>query len=99
MLQISGNAIRQLRKMAARSKSENAGIRIFVDGGGCCGPKYRIDVSDTGNKEDKVIQKDGLTIYLEQWASKYLSKATLDYTKTDGESAFSISGTNPCSCR
>jgi len=98
MLQITDNAMRQFRKIAAGSKSKNEGIRIFVDGGGCSGPIYKIESSKTGKKDDKRIRKDGFTVYVEIGAFKFLSNAALDFKHTKGKSEFLINTTSPCPC-
>jgi iron-sulfur cluster assembly accessory protein len=74
------------------------GLRIYIAGGGCCGPSYGMDIDESPEAEDEIVEKNGLKVFLDKTASESLSGMHIDYIE-DGESqGFIIKGDKPPSC-
>ena len=60
--------------------SDKIGLRISVKSGGCAG---LTDMSyiDTLNKEDEVVEDNGVKIFIDQKALIYLVGTVMDYKK------------------
>ena len=63
------------------SEDEIAGVRIFVSGGGCSGMTYGMTFADAPTPFDSVMEKDGLTIYVDAVALSYLAGVEIDYVQ------------------
>ena len=46
MLKISDNAAEKAKEILKAEGKEGWGLRIFVQGGGCCGPSYGMDIDE-----------------------------------------------------
>ena len=90
MLEITGAAVKQFKKILAESDATSSNIRIFISGGGCCA-SYGLDITEKGENGDLLIEKDNLKIYVEPAVHEALSEATLDY-----KNGFKIKGMPSC---
>lgn len=79
MLEITKTAVKQLKKKINDSSVEDGVIRIYSSGGGCC-PSYGIDVVKEGLEGDKLIEKDGIKIYVEPPVFYGLKKGKISYS-------------------
>ncbi|MCM8830420.1 MAG: iron-sulfur cluster assembly accessory protein [Candidatus Omnitrophica bacterium] len=92
MIEISSKAVDQFKKFISESDIESGGIRIFVAGRGCCGLSFGMDISENGEKEDRLVEKDGLKLFIQPAAFDALSNATIDYVDEGNNSGFVIKG-------
>ena len=63
------------------SEEEVNGVRIFVSGGGCGGMIYGMTFSEASTQFDSIMEKDGLTVYVDAVALNYLSGVEIDYVE------------------
>lgn len=98
MLGVTDSAVKQFKKFIADSKADGSGIRIFASGGGCCGPSYGLDISEKGKKGDKVLETNGLKIFIDPAASGGLNTATIDYIDKGHGKGFKIQGLPKSGC-
>jgi iron-sulfur cluster assembly protein len=98
MLDVTESALKEFKKLIADSHADGSRIRIFASGGGCCGPSYGLDVSEKGETGDKLLNKDGLDIYIDPAASDGLDAATIDYIENGPHKGFVIQGLPKSSC-
>jgi iron-sulfur cluster assembly protein len=99
MLGVTDSAVKEFKKIISDSNANGAGIRIFASQG-CCGPSYGMDVSEKGNDGDKLVEKDGLKIFIDHSASVGLDQATIDFLEEGPHKGFMIQGlpqSNGCS--
>ena len=81
-IKVSPGAIEQLMAIT-ENETDVAGIRIFVSGGGCSGMEYGMTLVDQPNKYDRVLEADGINIYVDAVALSFLEGVEIDY-KTQG---------------
>jgi len=79
MINITDRAIEEFKRILAENNKKGSGIRIFFAGSSCCGGSYRLGIVEEGETEDKVIEKDGLKIFIDPSLYEDLSEATIDY--------------------
>lgn len=63
------------------SEDEVNGVRLFVSGGGCSGMTYGMTFSEAPGEHDAVLEKDGLTLYIDAVALGYLNGVEIDFTQ------------------
>jgi len=98
MLDVTDRAIKEFKKIIAESNANGSGIRVFASGGGCCGPSFGLDISEKGNEGDKLVEKDGLKIYIDPTVSDILADATIDYIDYGPRKGFTILGLQQSGC-
>eukprot|EP00731_Ephydatia_muelleri_P027247 Em0019g120a len=77
-------------------------LRILVEGGGCSGFQYKFNLESTVNTGDRVFDRDGAKVVIDQLSLDLLKGSTIDFHKELIRSSFRIVG-NPnaehgCSC-
>ncbi len=81
-IKVSPTAIEQL--IAIISNEEGVqGIRIYVSGGGCGGMTYGMTFVDKPTPYDRILECEGLMIYVDSVAMSFLEGVEIDY-KTEG---------------
>jgi len=63
------------------AEEEVNGVRVFVSGGGCGGMTYGMTFAEAPTEFDSVLQKDGLTVYVDAIALSYLKGVEIDYVE------------------
>ena len=56
------------------------GIRVGVKGGGCSGLTYVLSLDNESRPEDKVIEENGVRIFVDKKSYIFLAGTTLDYS-------------------
>lgn len=59
---------------------EDHALRLGVKGGGCSGLTYVLAFDEKKTEKDIVLQKHGVTIFVDQKSMFYLSGTTLDFS-------------------
>jgi iron-sulfur cluster assembly accessory protein len=102
MVRLTERAARQVRTLlAGQPAGEAKGLRLFVEGGGCCGAQYGL-AFDEPRVDDLGGESQGIRVLIDPASAEQLRGATIDFKDDPGESGFTIS--NPqvrpnCGCR
>ena len=75
-------------------------LRVSVDGGGCSGFQYEIDL-DTKNDDDLVLEGQGESVIVDSISLPFLYNATIDFSEELIGSRFVINNpnaTSSCGC-
>ncbi len=56
-----------------------AGLRLFVQQGGCAGLSYGMRFDDEPESDDTVFEHDGLRVFVDPASLKYIGGSVLDY--------------------
>ncbi len=76
-------------------------LRVAVEGGGCSGFQYEIDLADAAEDDDLKLSKDGQTVLVDPVSLPFLSGATIDFTEELIGARFAIqnpNATSSCGC-
>jgi len=64
--------------MSEQDKSD-AGLRIYVKGGGCSGMSYGMEFDNNVQKADEVFEQNGVKIIIDKISMKYIEGSEIDY--------------------
>ena len=67
----------------------NKGLRIAVEGGGCSGFQYNIEL-DTKHEDDLILENAGNKVFIDRTSLPFLSNATIDFSEELIEDIISI---------
>lgn len=100
-LLLTDNAVQQVKRLLARDKREDFGLRVSVANGGCSGFSYQLKFDKEPGPEDIVLVRDGLSIYIDTTSAPYLKGTVIDFV--DGIYGGGFKFTNPnatgtCGC-
>jgi len=77
------------------------GLRVYVYSGGCSGYQYGMMIEDSPTEEDKVLQANGVTVYVDGKSVDLLRGAQIDYVDTLMGGGFTVNNPNAvaaCGC-
>ena len=77
-IKLTPEAIEEVKRMIAKEKKENVGLRLMVKGGGCSGLSYAMNFGEK-REGDNEFDFDGLKTYVDPKSFLYLKGTTLDY--------------------
>lgn len=81
-LTLTPSAVAKVREIMATQDPLPAGLRIGVVGGGCSGFQYSMSFENASGIMDKVLNFDGLKVYVDATSMMYLSGCVVDYVET-----------------
>ena len=102
MITVTPKAISEVKRlMAAEPDQVNSGLRVGVKGGGCSGLSYVLDFVKESRPDDKVMEFDGVKIFMDPKSAIYLNGTELDFS--DGLNGTGFNFINPnaqrtCGC-
>ena len=100
---VTDMAASKIQTLLAEEQKVEAGLRVFVQGGGCSGFQYGLMIEEgTGDAEaDKVFQSNGVTLFIDPISIRYLNGAEVDFVDNLMGGGFTISNPNAkstCGC-
>ncbi|XP_071962889.1 iron-sulfur cluster assembly 2 homolog, mitochondrial-like [Antedon mediterranea] len=95
---LSDSCVKQIKKIGAQGQH----LRLSVEGGGCSGFQYMFSLESETTDEDRVFEKDGAKLVIDEMSLEYVKGSVVDYQEELIRSAFQIVN-NPiaekgCSC-
>jgi iron-sulfur cluster assembly accessory protein len=97
---LSDRAARRIAKILTK-EPEGSMLRVAVNGGGCSGFQYEFAITDARNPDDLAIEKDGVTVLIDEVSLQYISGSEIDYADELIGAAFKIHNPNAtasCGC-
>lgn len=78
---VTSSAAQKIKEQLGRraQSTPTSGLRIGVRGGGCSGLTYVIEFADQPRAHDRVIEQDGVKVYVDPKSAIYLDGTELDY--------------------
>lgn len=92
MVSMTNTAAEQLESFVQASGIPEGIVRLFLTGGGCCGPGFGIDVVPAREATDIAIVHAGTTLYIQEEAVELLDKVVIDFQDTFVLQGFQSSG-------
>ncbi|XP_038074176.1 iron-sulfur cluster assembly 2 homolog, mitochondrial-like [Patiria miniata] len=99
-INITDSCVKQLSRINEGDKH----LRVLVEGGGCSGfqCKFQLDSQQNITEEDRVFERDGVKVIVDEVSLGYIKGATVDFHQELIRSAFRITNIpmseNGCSC-
>jgi iron-sulfur cluster assembly protein len=78
-LSLTESAAEQIKKLMARSPRSGSALRIAVADGGCSGYSYKLDFDNQQRDDDVVIDRGGVTIYIDRGSAPFLAGTVIDF--------------------
>jgi iron-sulfur cluster assembly accessory protein len=97
---LTAAAALKIREIAA-SEPAGAGLRVAVEGGGCSGFQYDINLVAAPEAEDLVIERDGARLFIDPTSQPFLLNAEVDWVDELIGAAFKVRNPNAkssCGC-
>ena len=94
---LSDSAVERLKVLGSEAEHADQMLRVAVDGGGCSGFKYSFTFDGQINDDDKVIEKNGISVLIDEMSWDYLAGSEIDYKQELIGSYFSIENPNAAS--
>ena len=79
-ISISEEAADHVRSFAESEGKTATNVRVGVKGGGCSGMTYVLDIVDEPDENDKVIEDQGMKLFVDRKSYVFLAGTTLDYS-------------------
>jgi iron-sulfur cluster insertion protein len=103
MINVTPTAASKISELLAEESKEGAGLRVFVQGGGCSGFQYglMIDEGEGDESTDSVIQTNGVKLLVDPISARYLRGAEVDFVDNITGGGFTIRNPNAkstCGC-
>jgi iron-sulfur cluster assembly protein len=101
MLTLTAAAIEKVRQIMAERGEEEGGLRVAVIGGGCSGLQYQMSLDKEPNADDKIIEQEGLKVFVDARSMQYLEGTKVDYVDGLNGSGFKFDNPNSrgtCGC-
>jgi Iron-sulfur cluster assembly accessory protein len=99
---VSAAAARQIAALIrAEGGGENMRLRVAVSGGGCSGFQYGFSLDDERNDDDRVFERDGVAVIIDEVSLDVLKGSELDYIQELIGAYFSVknpNATSTCGC-
>ncbi|XP_072944564.1 iron-sulfur cluster assembly 2 homolog, mitochondrial [Epargyreus clarus] len=95
---LSDSCVQKLKQLC----EGNSFLRLCVESGGCSGFQYKFDLDDKVTGDDKIFERDGVKVVVDETSLEYIKGSTIDYHTELIRSAFRVVQ-NPnadlgCSC-
>lgn len=98
---LTAKAVEMIKTTMERENLLDSALRVGVQGGGCSGFQYSLDLEKETRPGDLEFTFEGIKIYIDPMSAQYLKGTQVDYVETAYASGFSFS--NPqakstCGC-
>ncbi len=101
MINLSDQAVTQLKTLMVDQGLDDLGLRVFVAPGGCSGFQYGMRFEDSAMDGDTIEGRDGIKLFIDEFSVQYLEGAEIDYVDELMGGGFTVHNPNAvtsCSC-
>ncbi len=99
---LSERAAQELKSVLDEAGIVEAGLRVWVAGGGCSGLQYQMAIDDSQPEaDDNIFESHGIRIYVDSLSIRYMDGSTIDYVEDVFGGGFKIDNPNAvagCGC-
>ena len=103
MINVTETAAEKISELLNEESKVGAGLRVFVQGGGCSGFQYglMIDEGEGDAESDQVFEVQGVRLFVDPISLCYLKGAEVDFVDNNMGGGFTIKNPNAkstCGC-
>ena len=101
MISVTPTAATKISELLAEENKIEAGLRVFVQGGGCSGFQYGLMIEESGGVGDQQFESNGVRLFVDPVSISYLKGAEVDFVDTVTGGGFTIknpNATSTCGC-
>ncbi|KAF3646113.1 Iron-sulfur assembly protein IscA-like 2, mitochondrial, partial [Capsicum annuum] len=81
------NCVRRIKELQTGEHKEKM-LRLSVEAGGCSGFQYEFSLDDKTNSDDRIFERDGVKLVVDNISFDFVKGATVDYVEELIRSAF-----------
>ncbi|MFQ5653931.1 MAG: HesB/IscA family protein [Planctomycetota bacterium] len=83
MIEVTESAASEIQRLIEeQNRGEGAGLRLYVQGGGCAGMSYGMDFEEEPKENDKVFEIEGVRIFVDPKSYLFLNGVTMDFKES-----------------
>ncbi len=100
-INVSEGAASKITEILTEENKQQSGLRVFVQGGGCSGFQYGLMIEEAPGSGDKVIESNGVKLFVDPISIRYLKGAEVDFVDNVAGGGFTIKNPNArstCGC-
>jgi iron-sulfur cluster assembly accessory protein len=100
-INVSPAAAARITTLLAEESKPEAGLRVFVQGGGCSGFQYGLMIEEEPGAADTILESSGVKLYVDPISVRYLKGAQVDFVDNVAGGGFTIHNPNAvstCGC-
>ena len=101
VLSLTDAAAAKLHELTKEETNPDVGLRVYVYSGGCSGYRYGMMLEDAPTAEDKVLEANGVKVYVDGNSVSLLEGSQIDYVDTLMGAGFTVNNPNAvtaCGC-
>src|SRR3954447_24452932 len=101
VVSLTDAAATKLGELTKEEPNPNVGLRVYVYSGGCSGYRYGMMLEDAPTDADRVLQANGVRVYVDENSIQYLQGSQIDYVDTLMGAGFTVNNPNAvsaCGC-
>jgi iron-sulfur cluster assembly accessory protein len=103
MINVTEAAAEKIQELLVEEQKLGAGLRVFVQGGGCSGFQYGllIDEGEGDESTDQIFEVNGVRLFVDPISLRYLRGAEVDFVDNNMGGGFTIKNPNAkstCGC-
>jgi len=101
LLEFSDSAVKKLKSLQQEEDNPNLMLRVSVYGGGCSGFQYTFSLDEEVKPADKIVEKEGATLIIDQMSYQYLAGSEVDFSEGLEGAMFVVNNpnaTSTCGC-
>ena len=103
LINVTPTAATKIQALFSEEDKKQAGLRVFVQGGGCSGFQYGLMIEEgEGDAEsDRVFESNGVKLFIDPISIRYLTGAEVDFVDNLTGGGFTIKNPNAkstCGC-
>jgi iron-sulfur cluster assembly accessory protein len=94
---LTDSAVERIRALLVKEGKPEAGLRLYISGGGCAGMSYGMSIDDSMSNDDAVVKTKGVKVIVDKLSLIYLRGSKIDYVENLQTSGFQIENPNAAS--
>lgn len=94
---LSASAARRITQLRKAQGNEHLMLRVTVSGGGCSGFQYGFSFDDNSGEEDRLFERDGVTLVVDDMSLDLLAGSEVDYVEELIGASFQVKNPNAAS--
>ena len=101
VVNLTDAAAAKLRELTAEETNPDIGLRVYVYSGGCSGFRYGMMLEDAPTAEDRILEANGVKVYVDGKSIDLLQGSQIDYVDTLMGAGFTVNNPNAvaaCGC-
>jgi len=101
VLSLTDAAATKLHELTKEETNPDVGLRVYVYSGGCSGYRYGMMLEDAPTPDDKILETNGMKVYVDGNSVSLLEGSQIDYVDTLMGAGFTVNNPNAvsgCGC-